>query len=109
MHVVGHPMSHLLEKVFIHAQLRDVNPGRGQGFIWHPTSPIPCSESQVCPRTIKAVLPILVLTCEKYHALHTCTTSMFAFRNVGAGNKAIKFEYPYFFLSGLSKKCFERC
>lgn len=117
---VGHPISHLLEKAFIYGQLQDVNPGRGQGFIWHPTSPIPCSASQVCPYTIKVVLSILVLTCEKIPCSpRLCNLSLVpsshaperkrvpAFRSMGAGNEAIKFNF--FFLSGLSTKCFERC
>ena len=34
------PISPLLEEAFTHGQLQDVSPGCGQGFTWHPTSPL---------------------------------------------------------------------
>ena len=49
-----------------------------------------CSETWVCPCTIKVVLHVPLVYFrrrsreKKYQALHTCTTSMFTFRSVGA-------------------------
>ena len=49
-----------------------------------------CSETWVCPCTIKVVLHVprvYFRQCsreKKYQALHTCTTSMFTFRSMGA-------------------------
>ena len=51
-----------------------------------------CSESRVCSCTINVILPWFYLWCfsrgKKYQALHACTTSMFAFRNVGAWERS---------------------